>query len=655
MGALVGGLYAIGYDTVALEGVATEQDWTRLFGAGAGPQGVTPAGALVTTPTLVEFPIEGGQLQLPSGLVGGQEVWRLLAALTWPAALVRDFRRLPIPFAAVATDIETGEAVVFESGSLADALRASMSLPGVFRPMPIDGRVLVDGGIVRNLPSAEARALGASVLICSDVSEPLSRAGELQSFVDVLLQTVSFQMNASTLEQRQLCDLLITPDLSGLSGTAFDRAADWIERGERAAREALPRLAALRRGSAETAAMRRAKLPGPDAGVEIHALEMTGVRPEARRFAERALGLEIPGTLSAAAMEAMLDRLQASGTFDRITYRFRDAGDRRILELRLAERSQDAVGFGFRYDHRYKASLLFDATFRNRWGYGTSTGVGLRLGEQSQLRIQHLREGALTGLLLGVEAGYAETPLDIFVGEQRVARLRVDVTHAAALAGLPLGRRGLVSLRLKAERARGGTSVAAERASGSDLFATLAGSVWYSSLDRPLFPRRGFELLLRSEGTPGIGARFWHHLADLRLAAPLRERLTLFGRGTFGAAGGRDLPFHYRFFLGGTAPSAVFTERQPLFPGLRGQERSGLALQAIQAGAQYEIADQVFASFAAHAGNTAEFWKLRFDDYLGGYELSLGALTFVGPVEVSLSGDDFGDRPRFEFRLGYQF
>jgi NTE family protein len=655
MGALVGGLYAIGYDADALERVATGQDWTRLFSAGTGPQTVTPAGALRAVPTLVEFPLEGGQLQLPSGLVGGQEVWRLLASLTWPAILVRDFRQLPIPFAAVATDVETGEAVVFDSGSLADALRASMSLPGVFRPMPIDGRLLIDGGIARNLPSAEARALGASLLICSDVSEPLSRAGELQSFVDVLLQTVSFQMNASTLEQRQLCDVLITPDIEGLSGTAFDRAADWIARGERAARDALPRLSAMSRAPAATPAGRRAALLGTDATIDVDALELTGVGPDARQFAQRAIELTIPGQITGPQLEHTLDQLQASGAFDRVTYRLRDAGDRRVLELRLAERSQDAIGFGFRFDNRYKASLLFDATFRNRWGFGTTTGVGLRLGEQAHLQVQHLREGAIGRMLLGAEAGYAETPLDIFVDEQRVARLRVDVAHAAALAGLPLGRRGVIAVRLKAERARGGTSVAAERASGSDVFASVAGSFWWSSLDRPVFPRRGVELIVRSEAAPASGASFWHHLADSRVAVPLAERLSLTARTVLGAAGGRDLPFHYRFFLGGASPSAVFTERQPMFPGLRGQERSGRTVQLLEIGGQYELANQTFVSVHGHVGNTAEAWKLPLDDYVRGYEVSIGALTFVGPVELSLSGADASDRPRLEFRLGYQF
>jgi NTE family protein len=141
--------------------------------------------------------------------------------------------RLPIPFAAVATDIESGEAVDLDRGSLPLALRASVSLPGIFRPVSIGGRLLVDGAIVRNLPNAEARAPGADIVICSDVSEPPVAAADLRSFLDVMLQTLSFQMEASTLEQRRLCDVLIQADIKGLSPAAFDRAADWIAPGRR--------------------------------------------------------------------------------------------------------------------------------------------------------------------------------------------------------------------------------------------------------------------------------------------------------------------------------------------------------------------------------------------------------------------------------------
>src|SRR5262249_47939792 len=157
----------------------------------------------------------------------------------------------------------------------------SMSLPAVFAPFELDGRLLVDGGIVRNLPSQEARNLGADVLICSDVSDPLLQGRDLRSFVDVLMQTVRFQMEASTAEQRQLCDVLITPDLRGLSATAFNQPLPWIARGATAAQRSL---AAIKRAvggdAAAQTSIRRRGIAADSESVALDAVNVEGTRPD---------------------------------------------------------------------------------------------------------------------------------------------------------------------------------------------------------------------------------------------------------------------------------------------------------------------------------------------------------------------------------------
>ena len=242
MGALIGSLYAIGYSAGGLEHIATTLDWPYYFQDAPQRELVGMDRRIMGPRTLISFPISDGRISLPSGVVAGQRVSDLLARLTWPVQTERDFRRFPIPFAAVATDLATRDAVVMDSGSLAEDLRASMSLPGLFTPVEVNGRLLTDGGIVRNLPAQEARAMGADVLICSDVSSTLAAAADLQSLVDVLLQTITFQIYASTMEQRKLCDVYIRPDVEGMEGLTFDRAAEWMERGAAATRAVLPAL-----------------------------------------------------------------------------------------------------------------------------------------------------------------------------------------------------------------------------------------------------------------------------------------------------------------------------------------------------------------------------------------------------------------------------
>ncbi|MEM6647662.1 MAG: patatin-like phospholipase family protein, partial [Bacteroidota bacterium] len=176
MGSIVGGLYAAGYGVDQLDALVGTQDWTALFSDAVDRRRVAPEARLGEGAALLSLPIEGGALVLPSGLISGQGIFDLLAGLTWPVHHVRDFAQLPRAFAAVVVDAETGAPVRIGSGYLPLAIRASMSLPGVFAPVEIDGRRYLDGGLARNLPAEDARALGADVLVCVDVSE----AGETE-------------------------------------------------------------------------------------------------------------------------------------------------------------------------------------------------------------------------------------------------------------------------------------------------------------------------------------------------------------------------------------------------------------------------------------------------------------------------------------------
>ncbi len=656
MGSMVGGLYAIGYGGDQLEVIARTIDWDKAFSDPAGPAFMDADGRAMEPRTVITVPLEKGRVQLPSGLIAGQEISAILARLTWPALGVDDFHTFPIPFAAVATDIESGEAVVLDRGSLPLALRASMALPGVFRPAAINGRLLVDGGIARNLPSAEAKALGADILICSDVSEPPLAAANLRSFFDVLLQTVTFQMEASTLDQRTLCDVLIQPDIKGLSSMAFERAGDWIERGADAARAAL---AEVTRATAPAGARPRSPRPTLAAARQVTGLDVRGLPDDGRRFAVRVLNLDTPRTVTAEEMEAAVDRLYRTGAFDRVSYRLEHDDSGSTLVVEASQRSADSLGFGFRYDSRFKASLLFDATLHNLGRFGSTSRLGVRLGEQFELSGQHLlRAGGSSGLITGFDASYVETPIDLFSDEARVAEVKVRVADLSAFVGARVGRRGLASLRVTGEHAQGATRIAAVEAGEARTYYTVSTAFAVNTLDRPAFARRGFRLLARTERADrriGSGGTFWQHLVNVQAAVPLTSRLAVTARAVAGAAGGNDLPFHYQFFLGGTVPSAVFHERQPTFPGLRPQQRSGLAVQLVQAGLQFEPAEQVFVGAKINVGNTADRWRARFDRYARGYEMILGAQTFVGPVEIVWSGDDFGDRPTFAVRLGHRF
>src|SRR5438046_661600 len=253
MGSVVGGLYAVGYTAAQLDTIVRTEDWYRLLTDPVDRRDLAVDRKFTEDHYLLTLPIQRGGIKLPRSVVAGQRVSQLLTRLTWSAHAIRDFRALPIPFAAVATDLETSRAVVLDHGFLPDAIRASMALPSVFSPVDLGDTAVIDGGVVRNLPAQDARALGADVLICSDVTDPLEPRDSIVSLVDVLVQSVSFRVWDSEAEQRSKCDVLILPDVRAFSTFGFTRASEVIARGEVAA----PRGAASAWGCATRAATRR--------------------------------------------------------------------------------------------------------------------------------------------------------------------------------------------------------------------------------------------------------------------------------------------------------------------------------------------------------------------------------------------------------------
>src|SRR5690606_38943917 len=185
---------------------------------------------------------------LPRGLVQGQKLEQVLRGASLPVAAVRSFDNLPIPFRAVATDLETGEAVILDSGDLVTAMRASMSAPGVFAPVERDGRLLVDGGLVENLPVEIARSMNVDVLIVVDVSFPLYAREDLTSPIEITNQAFAILIRGRTRQQRSLLgpnDIVIEPPLGRFPSADFGRVPQALRAGEEGARDAADKLQRL--------------------------------------------------------------------------------------------------------------------------------------------------------------------------------------------------------------------------------------------------------------------------------------------------------------------------------------------------------------------------------------------------------------------------
>ena len=258
MGAVIGGLYASGYSVEELEKLATTLDWQQALSDAPPRKDVPFRRKQDDRDFLVKQKLsfrDDGSLGLPLGVIQGQNLALLLESKLAHTADTRDFDKLPIPFRAVATDIASGEKVVFRRGHLPQVIRASMSIPAVFAPVEMDGRLLVDGGMVDNIPLDVAREMGVDLAIVVDIGTPLRDRKQLNTVVDVLNQSITLMTRRNSEEQLANLhrdDILIQPPLAAFGVTDFGRTAEMIEAGYRATRALDARLATLRQAEGNT-------------------------------------------------------------------------------------------------------------------------------------------------------------------------------------------------------------------------------------------------------------------------------------------------------------------------------------------------------------------------------------------------------------------
>jgi len=346
MGAIIGGLYASGMSAAELEREVLAIEWGNVFERREPRQQLSQRRKEedFELSTVLELGFRDGEFRLPTGAVSTRALEVLLRRYTLPTRHLASFDGLPTPFRAVATDMETGQAVVMDQGDLAAALRASMSVPGVFSPLEVEGRILGDGGLVDNLPVAVARRMGADLIIAVNIGTPLAGREALGSLLGITSQMVNILTEQNVQASVALLtpqDLLLQPSLGRLTAGDFDRAPELVKIGEAYGRSVLE---ALRRFGTEPAhyagwQARRAQQAQRYAARDstITAIRFEGVSEARAQRLAQTLDTQ-PGTpLTVASVESDLQKLAASGDFDRVDYRLERLGDGEALTLRLRD------------------------------------------------------------------------------------------------------------------------------------------------------------------------------------------------------------------------------------------------------------------------------------------------------------------------------
>jgi len=398
IGGLVGGIYACGHSGKELEQVFLSQTWDTLLrdlistrydalaqkDFDARCQLSLPFGRLNR-----DFFVQRGRDRhirrnlLLSGVVQGQNVSNLLGSLTMGHADECNFLDLPIPFVCVATDMVSARPKIWHSGSLAVALRSTMSIPGLFSPVKTNDMVLLDGSMRSNFPVEVARALGADTVIGVDISAPSLQAYEMNTLVDIIAQTTDVLGRETYDAAVSSTDIYIRPDLREFSLLSFNESdiRTMIRRGQTAVRQQAARLAALQ--GAPSSPQNNSLSPLSDT-ISIAAVSFVGIDEKAKTFLSHLLHLG--NQVTQREVQDAVDVMMGTKAFGMVTYQFLGPRPPYILQFTCQPSAVNTLGVGVRFDTPEMGAILLQAGFNTHSLTGSRALIEGRLGQRSSLK-----------------------------------------------------------------------------------------------------------------------------------------------------------------------------------------------------------------------------------------------------------------------------
>ncbi len=366
MGSIVGGLYAAGYTADELRELVSTADWSSIITNKIPFNKVTFEEKDYYDRYLLEFYFQNRQFILPKGVIEGQAMIDLFSHLTRHVHHINQFDELPIPYACIATDIVTGEKVVLDHGSLAMSMRASMAIPSVFTPVRIDDKLLVDGGLVHNLPVDEALDMGADIIIGVFVGGGLESEENLNSAISILTQSAFITSAIDAEEQSKKCDILIYPDIDAIGAGSFAMAPEILTRGDQAGQEYYGVFKELadslnQFGPAETIT----RIPLHDQ-YAFDTVVVKGNKIFEEDFIIGKLDLHKETPTSIQFLEEQLSLIYGTQHFERISYEILGEEQHRELWIDIVEKPRTQFRFSYHYDSENKGGILGNITLRNR-------------------------------------------------------------------------------------------------------------------------------------------------------------------------------------------------------------------------------------------------------------------------------------------------
>ncbi|TDQ16349.1 NTE family protein [Algoriphagus boseongensis] len=391
MGSVVGGLYAMGYNSEELEKIIRSIDWDLIISNRVGFETIAFEEKEYYNRYLVELPVRNGKISLPSGLIEGQMLSEVLQYYTWPARKYANFDEFPIPFRCIATDIGTGKAIVFDRGYLHDALRSSIAIPTAFTAFQLDSTVVVDGGVVNNFPVDVAKGLGADIVIGVNVSdEDFIEAEKLEGFGAILMQLAMAQSLGKTSENIALTDIYIKPELGPYGTASFGDFDAILKIGDKTGEIFYPRFKEL----ADSLGLN--SVPN-GIGLEARPVRFSSIKVEGNRIFPTSLilsklGIKQGQEVSREELQDGINRVFGINGFYKVDYKLVPTGsDEYELDIRVKEKSSHLLSTSVHYDNQFSAGILLNYTMRDFIGKFSRTVLLADISQNPKFRFDYYK------------------------------------------------------------------------------------------------------------------------------------------------------------------------------------------------------------------------------------------------------------------------
>lgn len=678
MGAIVGSLYASGYSGKQLDSIFKTLDFDNVINDILPRASKTLYERANTEKYAVILPFEQFQLNLPSALSRGQNVFGLLSKLTLQVCDVEDFEKLPIPFFCLATNVETGKGVILDSGNLALSATASSAFPSLFQPVNINGELLIDGGVVNNYPIDELRAKGIDVIIGVDVQDGLASRDDMISAVDVLLQINNFRTINDMLKKSKQTDIYIKPDIDNFTVFDFSQGDKIIKNGEKAALRRLDELKLLPKNKSKLS-IQKYDLRSKDS-IHISAIDISGNQRYTRSYIMGKLKLKEDETVSYDDFMNGIENLIATDNFDNFIYTFDKMDEGYILNCKLKEsKSTFFFKLGLHYDDVYKSAALVNFTKKRLLFNNDFASLDLILGDNVRFNFEYLIDKGFYWSV-GLRSRYNQFDKNInaelLLSEDQLTtsginQLDIQLRDQTNQFYVQTLFRKDFALSLGAEHKR--INIKSEtitlndqtnefRFENTDYFSVF-GNLRLDTYDDKYYPSKGvffngnFHTYLFASDFNANFSEFSIARAEMGYAFNFTNKMSLnlqtSGGFTVGD-GGTDV---LGFALGGYGND--FINNFIPFLGYDFISLTGDSFVKAYAGLDYEIFKKNHITLEANWANveddifeTGEWFTLP--DYRG-YALGYGVETFLGPIQAKYSFSPEQNEGVLYFSLGFWF